>query len=92
MDALRKAKLIDEAAISVQWLDHYFYYASIILCAPAAPESPVGSGHPDTHRARTGSTWRLGALAVRHTGGRDAVWHGPPGTGAVAVPKAHQAA
>jgi len=28
MDALRKAKLIDEAAISVQWLDHYFYYAS----------------------------------------------------------------
>jgi len=33
MDALRKAKLIDEAAISVQWLDHYFYYASSFECS-----------------------------------------------------------
>src|SRR5262245_15286041 len=27
----------------------------VILCAPAAPASPVGSVHPDTRRARTGS-------------------------------------
>ena len=43
------------------------------LCAPAVPGSPVGSGHPDTHRTRTGSTSRLGAIVARRTAGRDAV-------------------
>src|SRR5262249_57205094 len=62
----------------------------VILCAPAVLGFPVGLGHPDTHRTRTDSTSPLAAIVLRHTGGRDAVWHGPPGTGAASVPKAHQ--
>ena len=62
----------------------------VILCAPAAPESPGVSGHRDIHRGRTGCTSRLGAIAARHTGDRDAAWHGPPEIGVVSVPKALQ--
>src|SRR5262249_24652842 len=49
-----------------------------------------GLSHLDTHRTRIESTSPLAAIVVRHTGGRDAAWHGPPGTGAASVPKAHQ--
>src|SRR5262249_26224528 len=62
----------------------------VILWAPAVPGSPGVSGHRDNHRGRTGCTSRLGAIAVCHTGDRDAAWHGPPGTGVVSVPKALQ--
>ena len=62
----------------------------VSLCVPVVSGSLVGLGHPNTHRAYIGSRSRLGAIAVRHTGGRDAAWHGPLETDVVLVPKAHQ--
>jgi hypothetical protein len=61
----------------------------VIRDAAAVPACPEVSGHPDTHRAHIGNRSRLGAIAVRHTGGRDAAWNGPRGTSAASV-KAHQ--
>jgi hypothetical protein len=61
----------------------------VILGAAAVPACPVVSGRPDTYRAHIGSRSRLGAIAVRHTGGKDAAWHGPRETGAASV-QAHQ--
>jgi hypothetical protein len=45
---------------------------AISLFPPAVPVSPLALGHLNTHRTRTESTSRLGAIAARHTGGRDA--------------------
>ena len=62
---------------------------AVILSSPAVRASPLALGHPDTHRARPGSRSRLGAIAVRHTGGRDAAWHGPQGSGGALAPMCH---
>ena len=62
----------------------------ISLSPPAVPGFPVGLGHPDTHRTRIGSRSPLAAIGARHTAGRDAAWHGPPGSDGALEPKAHQ--
>ena len=64
-------------------------HPSVILPLRAVPRSPLASGHPDTHRRRTEHRSVPGAIAVRHTVGRDAAWHGPQGSGAVSAPTRH---
>jgi len=62
---------------------------ALTLSPPAVPGSPSGSGHLDTHRARTGRTSRLAAIAWRHIVDTDAAWHGPPASGAASEPTRH---
>src|SRR6266571_9225006 len=45
---------------------------------PAAPESPVASGHPDTHRLHTADTSGLQAIASPHIASRDGARCCPP--------------
>src|SRR2546425_6350510 len=50
----------------------------VMGCPHAAPESPVASGHPDTHTHHTGRRSALGATAARHTGSTSAGLHDGP--------------
>src|SRR5215831_20823479 len=59
------------------------------LAPPAGPVSPLALGYPDTHRARAERRSSLGAIAARHTGGRDAARHGPQGSGGMSARTRH---
>jgi hypothetical protein len=61
----------------------------VILCAPAVLGSPVGLGHPDTHRMRTCSTSPLAATVAHHTVDRDVAWHGRPESDGASAPMRH---
>ncbi len=49
----------------------------------------MGSGHPETHRTRTGRTSCLAATGARHTADRDAAGHGPRGSDGASAPRRH---
>ena len=63
---------------------------AVIVAPPAVPGSLRVLGHRDARRARTGNTSPLGAIAARHTAGRDAASHGPQRSGVASEPTVHQ--
>jgi hypothetical protein len=63
---------------------------TVILFPLAVPISLLASDHLDTYRERTGSRSTLGAIATRHTAGRDAARYDPQGSGAASEPTGHQ--
>jgi len=62
---------------------------AVILSSPAVRVCPLALGHPDTPRVCIGRRSPRGAIAARHTGGRDAAWHGPQRSGAASEPTHH---